>query len=121
MEKKMQNKGKAVFYAIAGGYLIYLAYQLFGSRMDDGGKNYMLSLIFSIFFVVAGAGILIYTAIMYQKMLKAEAENGDSQEESGEPEEVRELEESSEPEESKEPEGEEISANEEEVLKDKQP
>lgn len=83
----MQNKGKAVFYAIAGGYLIYLAYQLFGSRMDDGGKNYMLSLIFSIFFVVAGAGILIYTAIMYQKMLKAEAENGDEPEENAEPEE----------------------------------
>lgn len=83
----MQNKGKAVFYAIAGGYLIYLAYQLFGSRMDDGGKNYMLSLIFSIFFVVAGAGILIYTAIMYQKMLKSEAENGDEPGENAEPEE----------------------------------
>lgn len=111
----MQNKGKAVFYAIAGGYLMYLAYQLFGSRMDDGGKNYMLSLIFSIFFAVAGAGILIYTAIMYQKMLKAEAENSDSQEENAEPEE------SSDSEEGKEPEGEEISAEEEEVLKDRQP
>ena len=96
----MQNKGKAVFYAIAGGYLMYLAYQLFGLRMNDGGKNYMLSLIFSIFFVVAGAGILIYTAIIYQKMLKAEAENGDEPEERSEPEEDHEMEENVETEES---------------------
>ncbi len=105
----MQNKGKAVFYAIAGGYLMYLAYQLFGLRMNDGGKNYMLSLIFSILFAAAGAGILIYTAIMYQKMLKAEAENGDKPEESSDPEE------------GKESEREEISAEEDDILIDKQP
>lgn len=113
----MQNKGKAVFYVIAGGYLIYLAYQLFGSRMDDGGKNYMLSLIFSIFFVVAGAGILIYTAIMYQKMLKAEAENGDEPEDDHELEGNVETEESSVPEEDKESEREDVSAREEDSLK----
>lgn len=114
----MQNKGKAVFYAIAGGYLMYLAYQLFGSRMDDGGKNYMLSLIFCIFFVVAGAGILIYTAIMYQKMLKAEAENGDEPEENHELEGNVEPDESSDPEEGKESEREDVSAGEDDTLKD---
>lgn len=102
----MQNKGKAVFYVIAGGYLMYLAYQLFGTRMNDGGKNYMLSLIFSILFVVAGAGIWIYTAIMYQKMLKSEAGKDD------------EPEERSEPEEGKESEGGESSAEEEDILND---
>lgn len=92
----MQNKGKAVFYAIAGGYLLYLAYQLFGGRMDEGGKDYMLMLICSIFFAIAGTAILIYTVIMYRKMMKAEAENSGEPEESSEPEAISELEESSE-------------------------
>lgn len=104
----MQNKGKAVFYAIAGGYLLYLAYQLFGSRMDDGGEDYTMMLIFSIFFAVAGAAILIYTAIMYKKMVKAEAEAVSESDENSESEENCESEENRELEENRESEENEI-------------
>ncbi|MBD5547227.1 MAG: hypothetical protein HDQ97_07500 [Lachnospiraceae bacterium] len=80
----MQDKGKAAFYVIAGGYLLYLAYQLFKSRMDNGGENYALFLTFSILFAIVSAVILIYTALMYRKMLKREAEEEMEPEESGE-------------------------------------
>ncbi|MDE5909134.1 MAG: hypothetical protein K2H52_10415 [Lachnospiraceae bacterium] len=81
----MKSKGQAAFYAIAGGYLLYLAYQLFGGRMDNAGEDYVMALLFSIFFAVAGTAILVYTAIMYQKILKKEAQ------ELAEPEESAEL------------------------------
>ncbi len=77
----MRSKGQAAFYALAGGYLLYLAYQLFGGRMDNGGENYWVALIFSIFFVIAGAAILIYTAIMYQKVTKQETQASSKKEE----------------------------------------
>ena len=70
----MRSKAQAAFYALAGGYLLYLAYQLFEGRMDNGGENYLMALIFSIFFVAAGVAILIYTAMMYRKMTKQEVQ-----------------------------------------------
>lgn len=69
----MKSKGQAAFYAIAGGYLLYLAYQLFEGRTDNAGVNDVTALLFSILFAVAGIAILIYTAIMYQKILKEES------------------------------------------------
>lgn len=76
----MDNKGKAVFYVIAGGYLLYLAYQLFTGRMDNGGKDGTLVLVFSILFAVAGVAILVYTAIAYKKMQDTQEEEAASKE-----------------------------------------
>lgn len=77
----MRSKGQAAFYALAGGYLLYLAYQLFAGRMDNGGENYLMALVFSIFFVAAGIAILIYTAIMYRKMINQEVQTSTGAEE----------------------------------------
>lgn len=71
----MENKGKAFFYVIAGGYLLYLAYKLFGVRMDNGGKDYALMMIFSVLFAIVGVAILVYTGIMYVKMIKKDQED----------------------------------------------
>lgn len=64
-----KDKSRAAIYATAGVYLLYLAYQIFGSRLDDGGSEYTLMLIFSIFFLIAGLGLIAFSIHVVRKML----------------------------------------------------
>lgn len=54
----MREKGRAAIYGLAGFYVWYLAYQMFGARNDGGGNNYVLMLVFSLLFVLAGGAML---------------------------------------------------------------
>ena len=59
------NKGRVIIYTLGGGYLIYLAYQLFTSETTSG--NVMASLLFSIFFLLAGIVILGFAVHIARK------------------------------------------------------
>lgn len=63
----MNDKARAAIYMMAGGYLLYMAYQVFGLRMDNGGNEYMLMLIFSIVFLVFGLGLIAFGIYMLKK------------------------------------------------------
>lgn len=63
----MNEKARAAVYAMAGGYLLYMAYQVFGSRMDHGGNEYTLMLIFSILFLIFGIGLIGFSIYMLKK------------------------------------------------------
>lgn len=63
----MREKGRSVIYGLAGFYLLYTAYQMFQARMENGGSDYVLMIIFSIIFVVAGVGILGLAAWILKK------------------------------------------------------
>lgn len=63
----MNDKARAAIYMMAGGYLLYMAYQVFGLRMDNGGNEYTLMLIFSIVFLVFGMGLIAFGIYMLKK------------------------------------------------------
>ncbi|MCC8163124.1 MAG: hypothetical protein LIO86_08180 [Lachnospiraceae bacterium] len=59
----MRNeKGRQMIYLLAGGYLIYLAWQMFQSRSEVTGTGLIVSMIASIVFVVVGV-VLIISAV----------------------------------------------------------
>ncbi len=63
----MNDKARAAVYALAGIYLLYMAYQIFNSRMDQGGSQYTLMLIFSVIFLVLGIGLIVFSAYIMKK------------------------------------------------------
>lgn len=63
----MNDKARAAVYTLAGVYLLYMAYQVFGLRMDNGGNDYTLMLIFSIIFMVFGIGLIAFAIYMMKK------------------------------------------------------
>lgn len=78
----MREKGRAAVYGMGAFYLLYLAYEIFGARMDNGGKDYVMMIIFSVVFVIAGAALLTAAVIMFKNMAKADAD-AEKQEEQG--------------------------------------
>ncbi len=63
----MNDKARAAVYALAGIYLLYMAYQIFNSRMDQGGSQYTLMLIFSVIFLVLGIGLIVFSTYIMKK------------------------------------------------------
>ena len=70
----MREKGRAGVYFIAGLYLLYNAYQVFGFRNDNQGQDMMLMIIFSIIFLVAGLGLVIASFYIMKKVKEKEQE-----------------------------------------------
>lgn len=63
----MNDKARAAVYVLGGGYLLYMAYQVFGMRMDNGGADYTLMMIFSILFLIFGIGFIGFAIYMMKK------------------------------------------------------
>lgn len=61
------SKKRSVFYGLAGIYLLYLAYELFGNLAEVSGTEHTFCIIFSVLFAVGGVGILIFAARLFQK------------------------------------------------------
>lgn len=61
------DKARAAVYALAGAYLLYMAYQIFNSRMDQGGSQYTLMLVFSIIFLILGIGLIVFGVFIMKK------------------------------------------------------
>lgn len=72
----MREKARASIYTMAGFYLLYLAYQMFSGRMDNGGDEYYLMMIFTVIFVMLGAGLMVFAAAMMKKSIQKD--RGDS-------------------------------------------
>lgn len=63
----MNDKARAGVYAMAAIYLFYMAYQVFSVRMDNGGSDYTLMMIFSAIFVLCGIGLIVFAIYMMKK------------------------------------------------------
>lgn len=62
----MNEKGRTIFYGIAGAYLVYLAYDMFQTKAT--AQDVKL-LIFSVVFGVAGVVLLIMAGKSYKKYM----------------------------------------------------
>lgn len=60
MDQDTKKMTRTAIYVAAGGYLLYLAYQLFGRLPDSTGTSYTVSLAAMIVFAVGGAGVMIF-------------------------------------------------------------
>ena len=80
MEKKEKKRRKTnpIFYIIAGGYLIYLAYEIFANEMDGSFANLTARYALTCLALIAlGAGLIIWTMRrMYQAEIDAFEERG---------------------------------------------
>jgi hypothetical protein len=63
----MNEKARAGVYVLAGIYLLYMAYQVFGARMDSTGMEQTLMLVFSVIFLLCGIGLFAFAAYMMKK------------------------------------------------------
>ncbi len=72
----MREKGRPAIYGMAALYLFYLAYQMFGARLENGGADYMLMLVFSGIFVLAGISLLVISFFMLRKKPDGAASKG---------------------------------------------
>lgn len=63
----MNEKARAGVYVLAAVYLFYMAYQMFSVRMDNGGSEYTLMMIFSAVFVICGLGLIAFAIYMMKK------------------------------------------------------
>ena len=61
------DKARAGVYVLAGLYMLYMAYQVFSVRMDNGGSDFTLMIIFSIVFLLAGLGLIGFAIYMMKK------------------------------------------------------
>ena len=60
MDQDTKKMTRTAIYVAAGGYLLYLAYQLFGGLSESTGLSYMVSLAAMVLFAAGGAGIMIF-------------------------------------------------------------
>lgn len=58
MDQDTKNMTRTAIYVAAGGYLLYLAYQLFGRLGQSTGFSYTISLIAMVLFAVGGVGAM---------------------------------------------------------------
>lgn len=63
----MNDKARAAVYAMAGVYMLYMAYQIFSVRMDNGGSDFTLMLVFSVIFLIVGLGFIGFAIYMIKK------------------------------------------------------
>ncbi len=60
MDQDTKKMTRTAIYVAAGGYLLYLAYQLFGRLSESTGLSYTVSLAAMVLFAAGGAGIMIF-------------------------------------------------------------
>ena len=66
-------KNRSTLLGVVGAYLIYLAWQLFDGRGEtDTTMAPAVRIIFTVFFVLAGAAILIYAVRVWRSSGKEE-------------------------------------------------
>ena len=60
MDQDTKKMTRTAIYVSAGGYLLYLAYQLFGRLSESTGLSYTVSMAAMVLFAAGGAGIMIF-------------------------------------------------------------
>ena len=66
------SKGRYIIRLIAGGYLVYLGMQIIQSIQEDPPNHYMIMYILSIFFIIVGIGIVLFSLRTLHKMNQEE-------------------------------------------------
>ncbi len=75
----MNGKNRSYILGVAGGYLVYLAYQLFENRSNpEAGMSPALRILFMSLFTVIGIGLMIYAIRIWKA---ADREEKDRKEE----------------------------------------
>lgn len=71
----MREKGRAGVYALAGMYLLYLAYHIFESRAESVGSEVVLIWIFIILFGILGIGLMVLGGVIMSRIHRREQED----------------------------------------------
>lgn len=79
MKDWSSNQKRSVFYGLAGIYLLYLAYELYGNLPEISGKEHMFCMIFMVLFVVGGVGILFFAFRLFRKKEQPNAEESEKE------------------------------------------
>lgn len=74
LSEKSRTKGRMAIYAMAGFYLLYMAYSMFQSLSTSTGNERILMIVFMIFFALVGAGMMIMGLVIGYKLSKETAE-----------------------------------------------
>ena len=76
----MNGKNRSYILGIAGGYLLYLAYQLFENRDNpEAGMSQGVRILFIALFVLLGIGLMIYACRIWKIADREEKENSENQ------------------------------------------
>lgn len=68
MNENARNKGRMAIYAMAGVYLLFMAYNLCKELGYTSGNQKILSIVFIIFFGVVGAAMVIMGLVQGYKL-----------------------------------------------------
>ncbi|MBQ8878837.1 MAG: hypothetical protein IJ029_08925 [Lachnospiraceae bacterium] len=74
----MNEKGRTIFYGVAGAYLIYLAYDMFQTK---AATQDIKLLIFSVVFGIAGVLLLLMAGKSYKSYMTEEMSDKPEEEE----------------------------------------
>ena len=78
----INGKNRSYLLGIVGGYLMYLAWQLFDARADTNTTmTPAVRIIFIVFFTLAGAGLLVYAWFVWKDSGKEEEKQEPKQDE----------------------------------------
>lgn len=69
-----RNKGRMAIYAIAGLYILYMAYKIFDSLPTSSGNEKILMIVFMILFVIIGGGMVVMGLYKGYQMSKETSE-----------------------------------------------
>ena len=76
----MNGKNRSYILGIAGGYLIYLAYQLFENLNNpEAGMSPVVRILFISLFVLLGIGLMVYAFRIWKVADREERENKDKE------------------------------------------
>lgn len=70
MSENARNKGRMAIYTMAGFYLVYMAYTMFGSLGNSTGNEKILMVVFTIFFAVVGVAMIVFGITTGYKLSK---------------------------------------------------
>lgn len=70
MSDNARNKGRSAIYAMAGFYLIYMAYQIFKNRADSAGGEYVAVMIAAVAFALVGGAMILFGLYNFYKIGK---------------------------------------------------
>ena len=74
MSDSTKNRGRSALYAMAGFYLVYMAYQVFKNRADSSGGEFVAVMIGAAAFLIIGVGLMGLGLYMFYKIGKEQHE-----------------------------------------------
>lgn len=74
MSDRAREKGRLTIYAMAGAYLLVIAYQIFKSLPSSTDNSFIILVIAMVAFVIIGAGLIIFGLGKSYKISKEELE-----------------------------------------------